>query len=196
MDSGSEGSFSGFSDTGSDGDIRNNIHLFNLDNVSDPSSVNSSDLDDSSDDVDDTSDDESDANDDPANLQFTDQLTDVVLRPFVEFSGVRHRLDVDSASEKDYFDILFTQNLMNTLVMETNRYADRGINNQMNIAQPDTAWVPVTVEEVRAYLGMVLLMGIHKLPRLRYYWSADSFLGTYFSVCLCVCLSVTCSKQK
>ena len=34
-----------------------------------------------------------------------------------------------------------------------------------------------SVEELRAFLGINILMGIHKLPKMRDYWSVDEGLG-------------------
>ena len=38
-------------------------------------------------------------------------------------------------------------------------------------------WHSVSVEEVWSFLGIIILMGIHRLPRIRNYWSKDYFLG-------------------
>ena len=43
------------------------------------------------------------------------------------------------------------------------------------------AWDKVTTEELKAYLGFCILMGINRLPALDNYWSSDPTLR-YFSI--------------
>ncbi len=66
----------------------------------------------------------------------------------------------------------FTPEVWNLIVVETNRYAA-----QCRGAQPLThtdsrrPWHNVTIEEMRAYLGVCMIMGITILPRIEMYWS-------------------------
>jgi hypothetical protein len=41
----------------------------------------------------------------------------------------------------------------------------------------DPVWYDVTVNELRAYFGMHIFMGINELPRYKDYWSKDRFIG-------------------
>ena len=38
----------------------------------------------------------------------------------------------------------------------------------------------VSNEEIKSFLGLTILMGIHKLPELRDYWSAESSIGVEY----------------
>ena len=49
---------------------------------------------------------------------------------------------------------------------ETNRYAAAN----RSISRHSRAWSDVTVEEMKAFVGMLILMGILQLPRLEMYW--------------------------
>ena len=69
----------------------------------------------------------------------------------------------------DYFDQLFDQTLVDLLVTETNTYAQ-----QMERKQWDG---PTDSQEMRAYLGILYLTGIHKLPHFNDYFSSDWVLG-------------------
>ena len=78
------------------------------------------------------------------------------------------------ASELAYFMLLFTIEMITSLVLETNLYAEqcqaaRGVR--------DSAWQPTTVEEMRAYIAVNILMGFHQLPEIDHYWSSDDMLG-------------------
>ena len=52
--------------------------------------------------------------------------------------------------------------------MESNRYA------QECKGELFTNWQPITVEELLAYIGSMILMGIVKLPRMEDYWKKDT----------------------
>ena len=77
----------------------------------------------------------------------------------------------------DFFQIYFTVQVWNLLVEQTNLYAQ-----QKRIQSESSVWYPVTVEELKAWVALTLLMGIVKKPALRMYWITDATLNTpYFS---------------
>ena len=41
----------------------------------------------------------------------------------------------------------------------------------------DPAWCDVTMDEMRAYLDLLIFMGINKLPDYKLHWSKNKFLG-------------------
>ena len=47
-------------------------------------------------------------------------------------------------------------------MVETNRYANSFIDNNPS----SRAWTDTTVEELKAFVGLLILMGIVRLPRL------------------------------
>lgn len=62
----------------------------------------------------------------------------------------------------DIFLTLFGNDLLELIVSESNRYAfQKG------------AALFITLEELKAFLGMLIIMGFHSLPSLRLYWSKD-----------------------
>ena len=79
-------------------------------------------------------------------LQFTDDHGPFVLLP-------------GDARQADYFGLLFPDTLFKLICDETNRYAVQ--HNRL---------ADITVPEIKAFLGLVLAMGIHRLPRIRDYW--------------------------
>lgn len=61
--------------------------------------------------------------------------------------------------------------MLDLIVTETNQYHD-----QQATAEPTKhkgKWSLVTREEMEAFLGIIILMGIVKLPKLKMYWSND-----------------------
>ncbi|KAJ2952354.1 hypothetical protein O0L34_g4640 [Tuta absoluta] len=67
-----------------------------------------------------------------------------------------------------YFEVFFDEEVFSNLVDQTNLFATQ--SNARN-------FTPVTEKEIKAYIGMLILMGIHKLPCIEDYWSSDPALG-------------------
>ena len=89
---------------------------------------------------------------------------------YPDFAGVEGPSEVLSPdnSALDVFQLVWPESLMSLITLETNRYA-------LQKRRPN--WVDVTIDETRTFLGILILMGIHRLPRISNYWSKDSFLG-------------------
>lgn len=82
--------------------------------------------------------------------------------------------NVNTTHERDFFDLLFTDDVWQLLVQETNKYYQ-----QQKAAEPNIhkrPWAPVTKEEMEAFIGIIILMGIVKLPRFEMYWSQDKLI--------------------
>ena len=105
------------------------------------------------------------------NNAFTAVLSPIVVQPFTETTGVTHNLDA-TASEMDFFNLLFTDDMLENIVVQTNLYARQSI-----AVKPDPAWEDTSREEMRAFLGMNILMGIVVLPGQHMYWSSDDKFG-------------------
>lgn len=72
----------------------------------------------------------------------------------------------------DYFQLFFTNSLISKIVEETNKYA----NNKIRRINPgnNSMWNPwknVNDEEFKAFLGVILNMGIRPHPDLQDYFS-------------------------
>ena len=93
-----------------------------------------------------------------------------------EFTG-HPGINVDSKGFDvlDYFQLFFTTSLLNKIVEETNRYATQFIEDHPNLPRYSLAryWIPVTANEFNQFFGLILLMGINKLPHIQHYWSTD-----------------------
>ena len=55
---------------------------------------------------------------------------------------------------------------------ETNRYA-----RQKLVGEALDKWQDVTLDEVKAFLGVSVVMGLNPLPSTADYWSSDPFFG-------------------
>lgn len=99
------------------------------------------------------------------------------LRDFAEVVGP---VGVDAnISEVGMFRLFFTDDILNMLVTETNRYheqvkdlkgEDAGASSRVSL------WKDVTADEMRSFIALVLLMGLTNRSSYELYWSVDSLL--------------------
>ncbi|KAK1339889.1 hypothetical protein QTO34_018449 [Cnephaeus nilssonii] len=107
------------------------------------------------------------------------------------------------ATPIDFFQLFFTETLIKNITDETNEYARHKIS-QKELSQQSTwnNWKDVRIEEMKAFLGVILNMGVLNLPNLQSYWFMDfeSHIP-FFSICfqkrkvLANILDVTLEKQ-
>lgn len=97
----------------------------------------------------------------------------ISIEPFSAVSGPQHSLG-DDADTRDYFRILFPDSLFEHMVEQTNKYA---LYRQRRSGKSDPHWHPTDVREMKAYVGLNILMGINQLPDTGMYWASDIFIG-------------------
>ena len=91
------------------------------------------------------------------------------MQPFV--SPVGPKVPMPNCS-REIFELVFTTTLMKMMRDQSNKYARGVMGNEKY-----QSWQGISVEELRAYLGFSILMGIVSLPSLDDYWSRDPVLG-------------------
>ena len=95
-----------------------------------------------------------------------DNFHAVSVEPFREETGIAVDLP-DNASALDLFSLYFPPETFERIAEETNRYAEW---LQQQKGQLDINWKPTSAEEMKAFIGCNILMGINYLPALRMYW--------------------------
>ena len=104
---------------------------------------------------------------------WSNELSDFVILPFNSQCGIKVEVPPESRSDF-FFNLIFSDELIDIIVRETNRYARQKLaGNDTRLAK----WHDTTRQEVKAYFGICLVMGINNLPRLAMYWSSDPFIG-------------------
>jgi len=96
--------------------------------------------------------------------EWTDQPSPITVNPFNSPSGPGVSISSDPL---ELFSLFLDGNVIDLIVMETNRYASQ--------CRGDDIW-ETNVEEIRAYFGFYVLMGINHLPEIRDYRSKDEKL--------------------
>ena len=95
---------------------------------------------------------------------WTSTLTPVTITPFTSPVGPKVAIP---ESPSDIFQLMFTPALLDSIVEQSNLYAKEVMGEKYS------SWVKITSEELKAYLGFCILMGINHLPALDDYWSTD-----------------------
>ena len=140
-----------------------------------------------------SSDDDSDFGDDTEDDLATEEESDVVEYEDEEFewhwggnfvrstnfsSHVTEGRTTIPVTEKsdpiDIFDKFFTKDIINLIVMQTNVYGKkkslaRGSSNE---------WQEVNENSIRSFLGLLIIMGLHRVPQFRDYRSRNKILYT------------------
>ena len=96
-------------------------------------------------------------------------VNDRTARPKFPFFGPVPGANVvlgPNENKLDFFLLFFTAFLFEIMVNQTNLYA-----RQRQQICHDPRWTPVTVEEVKAWLGLRVAMSILYMPQTAMYWS-------------------------
>lgn len=79
---------------------------------------------------------------------------------FSENTGPKN--DIDTNSPLSIFHMIFTPDLVQLILRESNIYAaSKGCSLNLEL------------DEFKAFVGILIIMGFHQLPSLRLYWSTD-----------------------
>ena len=96
---------------------------------------------------------------------WTDELHAITVQHFSEQVGPKIPIPSDPLQ---VFMLFFTTSVLQIIVDQTNLYA------LQCMGQEDYGrWTQVTLEEIQAYFGLMILMGIVKLPALADYWKSS-----------------------
>ena len=94
-------------------------------------------------------------------------LTPVNIAPFVQLVGPTVPIP---QSEVDVFGLFFTEEICAYIVEQTNMYAQEVLGEKYN------EWEKVNIQELKAYFGFMILMGLVSLPAMDDYWRRDPLL--------------------
>ena len=101
-------------------------------------------------------------------------------KQFHEIPGPRRAASCLKSALK-YFKLYFTLELFQTIASQTNLY-----RQQSQVTNPSPMpWSDVTVEEIMAFIGLVIAMGITNLPEVQDYWSTEPtlYMPWYANIC-------------
>ena len=91
--------------------------------------------------------------------------------------------DFENATCLDYFQLFFDDATLQKIVRHTNNYKlwCQQQRRQKEPTYSDHNWTRDTnLQELKAFLGLQILMGVNSLPQYRNYWSTDPFLSNQY----------------
>ncbi|XP_033360721.1 piggyBac transposable element-derived protein 4-like [Bombus vosnesenskii] len=78
--------------------------------------------------------------------------------------------DTDCDDPVSLYKLFFTDNILEMIVEETNKYAVQCLENSVsNSREHQLDWKPVTKDEMNTFIGILLIMGLVPLPKIRLY---------------------------
>ncbi|KAF9406400.1 hypothetical protein HW555_013222, partial [Spodoptera exigua] len=99
--------------------------------------------------------------------------------PFIGTPGIKQYMP--ETEPIDYFNLLFNADFFSLLLTCTNANGEKIKRNAHHPNARFRRWKNVTVEELKVFIGVILLMGIIKLNRISDYWSKHYLLDVNFS---------------
>lgn len=72
----------------------------------------------------------------------------------------------------DYFKLFLTDDILNCMVLETNRNAEQYLKSiRLSRSSRFHSWEPIVLEDMTKFIGLLLWMGVVKYPNIADYWS-------------------------
>ena len=87
------------------------------------------------------------------------------MEPFTEATGPTTAIPT---AISEVFQLFFSLGILQHIVDQTNLYASQVMGDSQF-----ATWEQVTIEELKAYFGFMILMGLNQLPALFDYWRLD-----------------------
>lgn len=104
------------------------------------------------------------------------------MKTFIFSSPVGLRVPIPGDNKpEDYFNLLIDDVLLESIVRETNDYAEQFFLSQDHTEKSRiSSWKYLTVEEFKIFLGLLMHMGNIKMPKIQDYWRKDKLFKTCF----------------
>ncbi|CAG5000267.1 unnamed protein product [Parnassius apollo] len=103
--------------------------------------------------------------------------------PFTETSGMNKEFStiLKEADPGAFYSLLVSDEIFYMIVEQTNLFALQSCESRnVKPSSRSHAWKPTDRHEIKRFFGLILYMGLVRLPKLSYYWSKDKILGQTF----------------
>lgn len=106
---------------------------------------------------------------------FSSVIEDGTSCPFnpSHITGCQTQESQNAKEASEAFHLFLPPTFFTLLVEQTNLYAAQVYQSTR---PPKTTWKDVTVQEMKAFIGMNIAMGVVNLPEINMYWSTDPIL--------------------
>lgn len=83
-------------------------------------------------------------------------------------------------SAKDAYMLFLSNDIIELIVEETNRYARQLLLNQNVLKSRLNSWTDCNEDEIKRFFSIILVMGLNELPSINLYWSRDPMFHNDF----------------
>nr|XP_012151870.1 PREDICTED: uncharacterized protein LOC105663974 [Megachile rotundata] len=73
----------------------------------------------------------------------------------------------------EIYKLFVTDSIIQFMVQQTNKYAMQN-STAKKTKKHQSSWIPVSIGKMKAFLGVLLIMGVVQMPNIRLYWSKNS----------------------
>uniref|UniRef100_A0A8C5W7D9 PiggyBac transposable element-derived protein 4 n=1 Tax=Leptobrachium leishanense TaxID=445787 RepID=A0A8C5W7D9_9ANUR len=98
--------------------------------------------------------------------------------PFTGAPGMK--VDVEHDNPLAYLQLFLTDEVIEKIVTETNRYQERQLVTLHWKFPRSRTWEPVTKDDIWKFLGLIILQGVVGKPLQKWYWTTNKLLATPF----------------
>ncbi|RVE52535.1 hypothetical protein evm_002929 [Chilo suppressalis] len=82
---------------------------------------------------------------------------------------------IDDKTPSEIYKLFLTEDIIKKMVIETNNYAAQFIeNNNLKSKSRSNQWNSTNYDEMLRFLGVIMVMGLNKVPHINDYWSKKS----------------------
>ena len=108
-----------------------------------------------------------------------------LLDPFKSLNSWDQRLMENNKREIYFFNLLFPEALSVEIATQTNEYIRKHIE-----ATPNKNWYPTNPEEIKALIGIQIVMGVLQPPAQDMYWYKDKLFHQSIIEMKFICFSL------
>ena len=105
------------------------------------------------------------------------------LREYQATPGTKNLFLTEDSDPIDFFELIFPNDMISKVTQWTNKRAEENIDNRKRASMKMKKWHNMKVQEMRAFLGCLITMGIVKKPNVKSYWEKDSNLFSSIGIC-------------
>ncbi|KAF7414956.1 hypothetical protein HZH68_003445 [Vespula germanica] len=102
------------------------------------------------------------------------------LKTFSGISGINisNTKVLECRSPIDFYSLFFNEEIIQMIVNQTNLYANQMI--EKNQSERLSKWIPTNIHEIKQLFGLIMWMGLVKLPTIQLYWTKDVLFAQSF----------------
>lgn len=82
--------------------------------------------------------------------------------------------DAKLTNELDFFQLFFSDEIIESIVRHTNTYAWLNIGKKPSYAAADGSWTETNSEEMKRFIALLIYQGIVRVPKYEQYWSTKT----------------------